>query len=86
MDDVVKGMFQLIVEILKFLVMVVFIHFFFFNLGRLSLWLFTAGKYPRGALAERDVNWTIIAGFMTFVLFILGMGFYNEMLGAPPIT
>ncbi|MFC7366774.1 hypothetical protein [Vreelandella zhaodongensis] len=86
MNDALSRLAEIIAELLKLLVMVLLIQIVFFNLGRLSLWFLTIGRYPRGALTQRDVNWVTIFGFITFVMFVLAMGFYNASFGAHSMT
>lgn len=86
MDDALNRLVKIIVELLKLLVMVLLLQVIFFNLGRLFLWLLTIGRYPRGALTQRDVNWVTLFGFITFVMFVLAMGFYNASFGAHSVT
>lgn len=81
MEDALKKVIQIVAEILKFLVMALIVQIIFFNLGRLSLWLLTIGRYPRGTLAQKEVNWITFAGFIAFVMFVIAMGFYNAIMG-----
>lgn len=83
MEDALKRLLQIVVEILKFLVMALVVQILFFNLGRFSLWLLTMGRYPRGSLAQQEVNWITFAGFITFVVFVVAMGIYNASIGMP---
>ncbi|AQU85177.1 MULTISPECIES: hypothetical protein [unclassified Halomonas] len=83
MEDALKRLLQIVVELLKFIVMALVVQILFFNLGRFSLWLLTIGRYPRGALAQQEVSWITFAGFITFVVFVVAMGFYNSASGMP---
>lgn len=69
-------------SVIKFFVFHVLWELILFNLGRVTLLLFTLGRYPRSRWLELHMTRISFAGLAVLALAWLGIAWFNRTIGA----
>jgi hypothetical protein len=76
MDDLA----DIIVEILKFIILMLIWGWIFYILGYAVLWVFTFGKYPKGLKSPQQANLVSGVGLLFLIVLWSGIVGYNHFV------
>jgi hypothetical protein len=79
MDDLVESIVTGIWKFIKFVIYIVIVNIVLFNLGRFTLLIVTAGKYPRYMHLEKDYNKICWVGFILILTAWVTLAIYNNL-------
>ena len=79
MDEIVEGLFRIVVTVVRWFWWDLIFNIVLFNVGRLSLLLVTLGRYPRGYALEKDDEKISLIGIIVLALIWTGIAIYNNL-------
>jgi len=79
MEEVSEGLFRWAFKVFKWIIVDAIVEGVCFQLGRVSLLLFTLGKYPRGDMKNQHEGRITILGVFMLMLALLAIGLFDSV-------